>query len=78
MGRPKIYKTAGEAKKAVQKQRKRWNDENYKTLGVLIPIELSEKLDRYVAEHGGVKRKVVIEILENFLKNYSPNRFSDM
>lgn len=69
MGRPKIYKTADEAKKAVIKQRKRWNDENYKTLGVLIPIELSEKLDRYVFENGyPSKRQAVIEILENAVK----------
>ena len=71
MSRKMIYDrpmTKAESCRRYKKKMKQWKDANYLTFCFHLPRELVENFRKKTKENGDVQRQLVIEMMENYVK----------
>lgn len=62
------YANKAEYEAAMRKKHNEWNKANYRRLSVMIPPDLSDRLNRAAQEGSETKRQIVINAIEAYLK----------
>ena len=62
------YADKAEYEAAMRKKHNEWNKANYRRLSVMIPPDLSDRLNRAAQEGSETKRQIVINAIEAYLK----------
>ena len=62
------YADKAEYEAAMRKKHNEWNKANYRRLSVMIPPDLSDRLNRTAQEGSETKRQIVINAIEAYLK----------
>lgn len=62
------YANKAEYEAAMRKKHNEWNKANYRRLSVMIPPDLSDRLNRTAQEGNETKRQIVINAIEAYLK----------
>lgn len=68
MANTRKYESRAEYEAAMRKKHNEWNKANYKRLSVMIPPDLSDRLNNAAKTGTETKRQIVINAVEAYLK----------
>lgn len=68
MANTRKYANKAEYEKAMQRKHNEWNKANYSRLSIMIPHDLSDRLNKSAQEGNETKRQIVINAIESYLQ----------